>query len=301
MFKSGQTIVIIEPHPDDAWLSMGGIILANPKTNFKIISVTKGNANGTKTLAKLVKNVEYIPLDFKRIRFDAGIKEFYRINGLTKESLETAVRFAAGKYYRLILPFGFIHPIHIEVGQLDFPGSWYYRDIPYFTFRKSKMVNVKSNTIAHKDFLIGDLARKKELLLKCYPKSVKEFVEHGSGRQSLLIENERLYFGRESFVGKLLVAWDIGNNNVLGRIRNIITFPLQIATFLGVYGMYFDLPLIVVASLVMTGVIIAVGWLYVESGLLSAETKARHNKAPQIKETLEVVKRLEVKLNEKLD
>ena len=97
-------------------------------------------------------------------------------------------------------------------------------------------------------------------------------------------------------IGKILLALDTGNNNVLGRLRNVITFPIQIATFLGVYGIFFDLPTIILAGLIMTGAIVGLGWLYVESGLLAKETEERHKKAPQIKETLDIVRRLEVEL-----
>jgi len=100
-------------------------------------------------------------------------------------------------------------------------------------------------------------------------------------------------------IGELLTAWDIGNNNILGRMRNIITFPIQIATFLGVYGIFFDIPTIIIAGAVLTITIIFLGWVYVKSGLLKRETRVKHNESPQIKETLEVVKRLEVKLCKK--
>lgn len=96
--------------------------------------------------------------------------------------------------------------------------------------------------------------------------------------------------------GKFLMVWDIGVNNILGRIRNIITFPIQIATLLGVYGIYFKLPTIIIASIILTGILVGLGWIYTESGLLAQETKERHNKTPQFKELIEITKRIEEKV-----
>ncbi|MCD6230029.1 MAG: hypothetical protein J7K00_04480 [Candidatus Diapherotrites archaeon] len=164
--KEKKEIVIIEPHPDDAWLNLGGYILSHPKINFEIITCSSSpcNKSTSEKLSEIIENVKKVTfLNFvdinwvktkrKELREKYGFKTnaTYKKELLTKifedcntdsktaNDLLKEVKSNITKKTEIIAPMGIKHPMHSLVSMLlEGIATKYYKEYPYFWSRENK-------------------------------------------------------------------------------------------------------------------------------------------------------------------
>ncbi|MFK7984886.1 MAG: hypothetical protein AB8I08_02570 [Sandaracinaceae bacterium] len=147
------TVAIVEPHYDDAWLSLGGTILSQPEIGFFIVSVSRSPENQqhrTRALESELPNVRTADLALEdlgwnrrevgRRRKEAGVADWRALfdldNGLTAGELEDRVVAAMPSSIEVVcLPLGLVHPMHDVLSRLalDRPTVRYF-EYPYGYF-----------------------------------------------------------------------------------------------------------------------------------------------------------------------
>jgi len=152
-----KTIAIVEPHYDDAWINLGGLILQNPKVNFKIISISYNKCNSkneTKLLEKFLPNVKTKDLHYlgvhwnfiNRIKPENYEKYFLKINkinSLQEVSLRIMKECEGAEI--VLMPMGKLHPQHIVVAKIKLPfPTKYYVEWPYFYEEKDAEKIIKT-------------------------------------------------------------------------------------------------------------------------------------------------------------
>jgi len=195
-FYPGQKVLVVEPHNDDAMLSLGGIILSNPKVDFTILSIISNNGFGTKKLSRKFGNVRSVQLNLKGVHNGESEEEFFSRNKLSKEQFVQKLRKFSLQQDVVLMPFGEFHPMHKLIGRIRFYNSIRYLDLPYgiskvnivkLPFRMRFLRSVRFNV---KKFL----KRKTDLITQNYGSSVKEFMENGPGRKVKEFDSEVLFY-----------------------------------------------------------------------------------------------------------
>lgn len=181
-------IAIIEPHYDDCWLNVGGLMLRNPQHDYKVISISKddnwgNNVNNTKKLAKYIPNLESV--EFRYNSLDVNVEHvkqqmknegittldelFVIINNLTHQSeymerTEEAIQECEGVF----LPLGTNHPMHILMGDWTFDKpTLRYQEYPY-AYYKEEIERLKELTkdIVKLGYDISEVIEKKEMVFR---------------------------------------------------------------------------------------------------------------------------------------
>ncbi|MBT4191923.1 MAG: glycosyltransferase family 4 protein [Candidatus Diapherotrites archaeon] len=188
IFEPNQKVLIIEPHNDDALLSLGGTMLNSRAIDFTILSIVSNNNNGTTKFASLQDNVKSIQWKMKNIHNNESENKFYKINKVTKQQLENKIKKISKNFGVVLLPLGLYNPLHKLISKLDLKQSkqkvFFYRDIPYHLFStgkqeysaKKKQFEIKRIGVSNK------IDQKVFFLSKFFGKDVKEFVENGPGK-----------------------------------------------------------------------------------------------------------------------
>ena len=143
MFENLKKVAIIEPHYDDAWINLGGVILNHPEIKFKIISVSEdesNNKNETKKLEQLFPNIETQSLKLQGIKLGSKIppkkrkEEFCKINNFKNfEELTKKIEQTTRGFDLVLLPLGLSHPQHTVVSDIKLSKKMlYYGEFPYF-------------------------------------------------------------------------------------------------------------------------------------------------------------------------
>ncbi len=145
-------IAIIEPHYDDCWLNVGGLMLSNPQHEYRVITITKddkweNNVNNTKRLSKYISHFESVEFRYDSLDVNmekvkqqmekAGAKSledlFTKRNDLTNhdECIERTKEATQG-YDAVLLPLGINHPMHILMRKWTFETpTLRYQEYPY--------------------------------------------------------------------------------------------------------------------------------------------------------------------------
>jgi len=97
-------------------------------------------------------------------------------------------------------------------------------------------------------------------------------------------------------IGELILWFETGKNNVIGRIQSVISLVLMVGTFLKVWettlGITITLDILLVFGITIIIFNFIIGYIYCKSGLMEKETRARYNMVPQVQETNEMIKEL---------
>lgn len=145
------TVAVIEPHYDDAWLSLGGTMLTHPETGFFIVSVSRSAENPEPApLETHLPNVATHDLSLVdlgwnrravgRRRKDAGVADWRALFDLENElhpgELEARIEAALPPGIEWVcLPLGLVHPMHDVVSRLSFARpTLRYFEYPYGFF-----------------------------------------------------------------------------------------------------------------------------------------------------------------------
>jgi len=180
---------IIEPHYDDAWLSMGNYILAHPEIDFTIISVScskYNDKNETELLPKYAKNIKItyslrapdlvwkdrILPDPKTVdERQESVGTYMNVSAVNiftiRKNLCTI--FSDNDYDMTFIPLGIQHPMHVVLGAI-LGGTHTYLDSPY-AYKKKFLPLVKELTIGSEDVWehgIDNNERKTEIFKKVY-------------------------------------------------------------------------------------------------------------------------------------
>jgi|GEM_PF-3148299 len=185
-FNSKQKVLIVEPHNDDALLSMGGIILSNPKTQFTILSIVSNNGVGSSKLHNSISNVTSIQLNLKGVHNGEPEDVFFSRNKLNLAEFSQIIREYSIPFDAVILPKGIYHPLHKLVGKINLYNSYHYLDLPYGIPKLSSPGPSLLKLFFKRKFKFNVtpfLKRKMDLAEKNYDSSVKEYVKNGPGRR----------------------------------------------------------------------------------------------------------------------
>jgi len=184
-------IVVIEPHFDDALLSMGAFLL-KCKEPIKIISIfqRKEDVNETKLIKEFefkhiilggYKDMQY-RLFKKRYKFrDVKNKMDFLYEKLEKD-LSNNINLDKDIVFK---PLGIGHPVHLLISDMEFSrekNTFYYRDFPHsYKFVKNGFLMSRIKGLFPKfklDFVVKDkeLIKKKFELFKKYYKSQKALL-----------------------------------------------------------------------------------------------------------------------------
>lgn len=206
--------IIIEPHYDDAWLSMGNYILKNKKENFVIISISIDETNNSYNSKLLMQYCPNIVKVFGMNKEDFGWKQREKKDIQTYgEYLDQSLRyldfwsmqkrfiekelFIFMKEYnrdgmRVFIPMGIQNPMHVIVSNLMIcmvNDIYVYQDVPYafkkkFDFLIPKIVEENCLELIYendgskneKKFEIFNAVYSKQFFLKESCKSSKEKI-----------------------------------------------------------------------------------------------------------------------------
>ncbi|MCC6877864.1 MAG: hypothetical protein IT378_26375 [Sandaracinaceae bacterium] len=142
-------VAIVEPHYDDAWLSLGATILAHPHVRFTIVTVSKDDVinpiDRTRLLAERLENVTTLALELRDLGWKrdealararkAGKQDLVSL--FLHESALASLDEVAGRIEtigadRVALPLGLFHPMHEVVAALPVRGPVLrYLEYPY--------------------------------------------------------------------------------------------------------------------------------------------------------------------------
>jgi len=98
--------------------------------------------------------------------------------------------------------------------------------------------------------------------------------------------------------GHALKIFETGRIYVVGRFTGVLSLVLLFATYLGVTGIEFGFVEIIVLFIALNVMIFISGYVWIKLGLLDSENSSRIMHNPQTIETLEIVRKLERRLNE---
>lgn len=181
-------IAIIEPHYDDCWLNVGGLILSNPQHEYKVITISKddnwgNNVNNTIRLGKYIPHFKSIELRYNSL--DVNIEKvkqqmekngaksledlFAKMNGLTDhdECVERTKKAIQG-YDAVLLPLGINHPMHILMRRWGFDiPTLRYQEYPYAYYDEeaSNLANLTKG-MQRFDFDISKMVHEKERIFR---------------------------------------------------------------------------------------------------------------------------------------
>ena len=184
VFKPNEKVLIVEPHNDDAFLSLGGTILKHGMTNFTIASVIQNNACGSKRIASLLENFKNLQLGFENIHNGDSTKLFFEKNHLTKKQFENKLLLLSRNFDKVLLPVGLYHPAHLLFSEIKIP-SMRYLDLPYADFREEKRIVRKYSCGKEKISIniVDFVERKIEIIENAFDGNVKKFVTNGPAKR----------------------------------------------------------------------------------------------------------------------
>lgn len=129
-------IIVVEPHPDDAFLSLGWHLERLWKNEDRTILTVFADSKRTKEAEAYASSIgaksvvlgleESKMLSSRPVRRISAIEEFF--NGHGNKSKE--------RYDRILFPIGLQHPDHLDVAASRVPNSARYLDTPYQTKQK---------------------------------------------------------------------------------------------------------------------------------------------------------------------
>jgi hypothetical protein len=130
--------LVIEPHADDAFLSLGAHIEEWVKAGYAVTIITMLGFMSFNSM----KNPVAVPgLEEKRLVDAEAYAKAVGASWMTKKITDP---FPAGQ---IIVPLGFVHADHMTVrNALEGPGTWYYVDQPYAITQKSSPALCKEAT-----------------------------------------------------------------------------------------------------------------------------------------------------------
>ncbi|MCK4251412.1 hypothetical protein KAX97_08180 [candidate division WOR-3 bacterium] len=198
--KYNRSIAIIEPHFDDAWLNLGGFILLNPNTLFKILTVSKcedwNKVNHTAELSKILPNVCTLALNYDSISVprtqiegeldkrdirrvvdeemkQKGVKSYPELFLHNNDLKEMTIILERIKSFindadAVFQPLGLYHPMHIVVSQFQFnKKSYRYSEYPY-KFYSSEKENLQRIRLQLKEHIvdISEVVKEKVRIFK---------------------------------------------------------------------------------------------------------------------------------------
>ena len=147
-------VAIVEPHYDDAWLSLGGTILIHPSVRFRIVSVSRDDEHNpidrTRDLVDHVENLSAVALELEDLGWrrrdvmrrakerglDSPLALFLAENRLDEAALAARILEATAGASLILMPLGLFHPMHDALAALDLraPVGRYF-EYPYGVFR----------------------------------------------------------------------------------------------------------------------------------------------------------------------
>lgn len=123
-------LLIVEPHPDDAFLSLGWHLKKlwpDKGTECSILTVYHDDRRG--------KEAERYAESVKARWFGLGLDESKMLSETEKvgkvTELKTWLDEHGGEFSRVVFPLGLQHPDHLRVAATRPPGAWRYLDTPY--------------------------------------------------------------------------------------------------------------------------------------------------------------------------
>lgn len=124
-------ILVVEPHPDDAFLSLGWHIRKLWAEEDVTILTVYADARRTKEATAYAESVGAKSLCL-------GLAETKMLASGTKTRMvpELATALKGIPYDRVIFPLGLQHPDHLSVAATRPAGAWRYLDTPYQTKQK---------------------------------------------------------------------------------------------------------------------------------------------------------------------
>jgi hypothetical protein len=185
-------VAIIEPHYDDCWLNMGGLLLQKPQHTYKVVTVSKddawgNNINNTHHLSRYLPRFESVDLrydsldvDIKKVTaqmLDEQVESFEELfalmNGMASsvEALENTRRAVAG-FDAVFLPLGVSHPMHILMRRWRFDQPTFrYQEYPYACYPEEQGT-IASLTAGQQRFsfdIAQVIAEKERIFKELYP------------------------------------------------------------------------------------------------------------------------------------
>lgn len=129
-------IIVVEPHPDDAFLSLGWHLEKLWKNEDRTILTVYADSKRSKEAEAYADSIgaksivlgleESKMLSSRTVRRIPEIADFFNGNGNRPKAY----------YHRVLFPIGLQHPDHLDVAASRIPGSARYLDTPYQTKQK---------------------------------------------------------------------------------------------------------------------------------------------------------------------
>lgn len=146
-------ILVVEPHFDDAWINLGGLILSWEVHNVFVLTLSQyatNNENGTDKLREYLPNVDGAFLGYQSLGFDDPHQRhlekvfqesrypelFLKMNELDSfDEVRRGIRqFGEGRDV-VFWPLGMKHPQHVLMHEMNpFDDFCYYREFPYYFY-----------------------------------------------------------------------------------------------------------------------------------------------------------------------
>ncbi len=127
-------ILVIEPHPDDAFLSLGWHLEELWKDYQRTILTVYANDIRAREAYRYATAIgaQSIVLGLEESRMDSAIEDpVVREKALDKVLSDLA-------FDEIVFPLGLQHPDHLRVAASSWPGCWSYVDTPYQTKAKNQ-------------------------------------------------------------------------------------------------------------------------------------------------------------------
>jgi hypothetical protein len=194
-FQAGERVLIVEPHNDDAWLSLGGTMLKHKGTKFTILSIVGNNDLGSSKLRNYAKNVVSIQMKMLNAGLAETPQNFFEKNKTTRARIEKKIIQIGKKFDKIILPLGLWHPTHKAVGKLGIPNASYYGELPYIFFRgkRREYLSARKGLLMHQ-IDMGEFAKEKvEIAKKCFGADARDFLTIGPGKRVSQVKTEIIF------------------------------------------------------------------------------------------------------------
>ena len=188
--KEYQTVTIIEPHSDDAFIGMGGILMDQDPQSVNIVTLSKGPVNDAMESAKIpqffsgISHYDFGYLD-ARLKKDEIAKvrsvigevgtweQYFQYYNPGISLKDVAIRIChecpADIY---VFPVGLHHPMHQITWELadHFRNKLFYLDFPYCNLKRRIPQEIVQKTAQYKKFEypVKDLVKKKLIFGKIY-------------------------------------------------------------------------------------------------------------------------------------
>lgn len=130
--------VVVEPHADDAYLSLGATLTRRAEAGHSDVVVTifggtpapKGTTRGDESAAWCrTIGVDHVSLGL--VESGSGVAGDSSIEILSPDLIVDSVAAAADRDVEVVLPLGLQHPEHLAVAMLPIPCDLRYLDAPY--------------------------------------------------------------------------------------------------------------------------------------------------------------------------